>query len=62
MRNRNFVAVDRIAVTVVAAAGCRGWLEMRDDLMAEEIEVDPLFCASALWAAENGPIKMACGF
>ena len=34
---------------------------MGDDLMAEEVEVDPVVGAAALRAAQDGAVKVACG-
>ena len=34
---------------------------MGDDLVAEEVEVDPVVGAAALRAAQNGAVKVACG-
>jgi hypothetical protein len=46
---------------VVMDVGVYGGLEMGDDLMAEEIEVDPLSGAAAFWAAEDFSVKGAGG-
>jgi predicted regulator of amino acid metabolism with ACT domain len=52
------MAIDRV-VMWIAAAGIR--LQMGDDLMAEEIEVDPLRRAAAFGAAERRSVKMPGG-
>src|SRR5882757_7499999 len=54
----DIVSVDRIVVGL-AVGGRR--LQMRDDLMAEEIEVDPLRGAAALRATQGGSVKSASG-
>ena len=36
-------------------------LQVGDDLMAEEVEVDPVVGAAALRAAQNGAVKVAGG-
>ena len=48
MRDGNVVAVDGIVVGLVAVGG---GLQVGDDLVAEEIEVDPLCGAAAFGAA-----------
>jgi hypothetical protein len=48
VRNGNVVAVDGV---VMGFAVGGDWLQMRDDLVAEEIEVDPLSGAAAFCAA-----------
>src|ERR1700679_1479656 len=60
---------DFVAVYMVAAgggiagssdaAGCGGWLEVRYDLVAEEIEVDPVVGAAAFGTAEDGAVEVA---
>ena len=51
MRHRHVVAVDRIARPRRHRIG----REMSDDLMAEQIEIDPMVGAAALRAAEQPP-------
>jgi len=51
----NIVAID--GVVVEAFFFGRFWLEMDDELMAEQIEVNPLVAASAFFAAQYIPIK-----
>src|SRR3546814_6988855 len=57
MRHRHIMAVYRVAVP----AGRHVQGQMRDDLMAEEIEVDPFFRAPPLRAAEQPAIEGARG-
>ena len=59
VRNRNVVAVDRVAVARSPVAPCRVRLVVRDDLMSEEIEVDPMLRAAPLGAPENGAVEVA---
>ena len=54
----NVVAVDGV---VVGGAVGGGGLEVRDDLVAEEIEVDPLRGAAALGTAQGGSVEGASG-
>ena len=56
MRNGNVVTVDRV---VMHAPGLRAWVEMRDQLMTEEVEVDPLVRATILGAAEELAVERA---
>src|SRR5439155_26172535 len=57
MRDWDVVAVDRIAVRArLRARGIMG-----DDLVAVEIEIDPLLGAAALRAAEQGAVEGARG-
>jgi hypothetical protein len=58
VRDGDVVAVDGIVMRLVAVGGR---LEVRDDLVAEEIEVDPLCGAAAFGAAEGGSIECAGG-
>jgi hypothetical protein len=57
VRDGNVVAVDRV--------GMRGFgdarLEVRDNLVAEKVEVDPLLGAATFRAAENCAVEMASG-
>src|SRR3546814_18756187 len=57
MRHGHVVAVDRVGVGAWACAG----IEMRDDLMAVEIEIDPFGRAAALAAAKHAAVKGARG-
>jgi len=57
MRHRDVVAVDRVVVTGSGHAR----LHMRDDLVAEEIVVDPAVRRAALREAENHAIKVSRG-
>src|SRR3546814_8096873 len=57
MRHGHVVAVDRVGVGAWACAG----IEMRDDLMAVEIEIDPFGRAAALAAAKHTAVKGARG-
>ena len=52
------VAVDGI---VMLNRCVRRRLVMRDDLVAEEVEVDPLLRAAALGTAEDGAVEVARG-
>ena len=61
MRDGNLVAVDWIAVVGGDATGRGGGLEVRDDLVAVEIEVDPVVGAAAFRAAEDGCVEVARG-
>ena len=51
----NIVAIDGVVVEAFFFGGF--WFEMDNELMAEQIEVDPLVAASAFFAAENIAIK-----
>jgi hypothetical protein len=57
----DFVAIDGVAVGGVAVARRGGRLEVRDDLVAVEVEVDPVVGAPAFRAAEDGCVEVACG-
>ncbi len=57
----DIVVVDGVAVGGVAVAGCGGGLEVRDDLVAVEIEVDPVVGAAAFGAGEDGAVEVARG-
>lgn len=52
------MAVDRVAVQGGLLDGSR--LVVRDDLVTEEVEVDPLFRASSFGQAQYRAIKVAC--
>jgi len=56
VRDGDIVAVDGVVVGFPVGGG---GLEMRDDLMAEEIEVDPLRGAASFRAAEDGSVEGA---
>jgi hypothetical protein len=58
VRDGNVVSVNGV---VVGLRGCGG-LEVGYDLVAEEIEVNPLGGTAALRAAEGVGIEAACGF
>jgi hypothetical protein len=51
-------AVDGVAVEAVCG---RSGLVMGDDLVAEEVEIDPVVGAAALRAAQDGAVKVAGG-
>src|SRR6266851_2362349 len=57
VRNGNVMAVDGVVVCLAA----RGGLQVRDDLVAEEIEVDPLCRAAAFGATERGAVEGTSG-
>ena len=59
VRDGDVVSIDGIVVGVAAAVG---GLEVRDDLVAEEIEVDPLGGAAALGTVQYGAVEGAGGF
>src|SRR6202034_2705072 len=59
--DRDVVAVDEIAVGGVARAGCGRGPEVRDDLVAVEVEVDPVVGAAAFGAGEDGAVEVARG-
>ena len=52
VRNGNVMAIDRIMMRTIP-----GWSEMRNDLMAEQIEVDPFIAAAPLGAAQDLSIE-----
>ena len=54
------MAVDRVAVRGVFL--CSSGFVMSNDLVAEEIEVDPVFGASPFGKTENSPVKVTCFF
>ena len=56
--NGNVVPVDRIVMRVVAV---RSRLQMRDDLVSEEVEVDPLCGTTSFRTAECPTVKCARG-
>src|SRR5690606_22309133 len=56
MRHRYIVAVDRI---VMPAALARAGIQVGDELVAEEVEVDPLVSAAALRATEQPAVELA---
>jgi hypothetical protein len=58
VRDRDVVAIDGI---VVIAAVARAWLQVRDDLVAEEIEVDPLWGTATLRAAQCRSVEETRG-
>lgn len=58
VRDRNIVSIDSIMVSLTVR-GAR--FQMRDDLVAEEIEVDPLRRTAPLRATEGRSIKRASG-
>ena len=57
MGHRHLVAVDLVANTGADSIG----RQMRDNLMAMEIEVDPMVSAAALRAVEQAPVEVARG-
>ena len=57
MRHGNVVAIHLVVVHVRLAAG----IEMRHDLVPEEIEIHPLIAAAALGAAEQAAVELARG-
>lgn len=57
MRHRNIVAVDRIAVLFSGTPRRK----MRDDLMTEQIEVNPAIGTTALFTSEHLSIKRSRG-
>ena len=57
MRHGNILPIHFVVMHVRLAAR----IEMRHQLVAEEIEVDPLFAAAALGAAEQAAIEVARG-
>lgn len=59
VRDRDIVAVDCVAVRVGEVGGAG--FEVGDDLVAEEVEVDPMPGAAALGAAEDGAVEVAGG-
>jgi hypothetical protein len=59
VRDGDVVAIDGIAVRVFG--DCGSGLEVGDDLVAEEVEVDPVIGAAAFGTAENLAIKEAGG-
>ena len=58
VRHGNVVAINGIAV--IRVIYCGPGFVMSDDLMAEEVKVDPVFRAAALRQTENRAVKMAC--
>jgi len=52
------VSVDGVVVGGVGRGGI-AWLEVGDDLVAEEVEVDPLVGAAAFGTAEDGAVEVA---
>lgn len=59
MGNGDVVAVDGVGVGL--GSGGVGGLVVRDDLVAEEVEVDPGVGAAAFGAAEDGAVEVAGG-
>jgi hypothetical protein len=55
----DIVAVDRVAVGVVFGGGFG--LVVGDDLVAEEVKVDPVVGAATLRAAQDASIEVAGG-
>ena len=55
MRHRHLFAVDGIGHPWLHAL----WGEMRDDLVAEQVEIDPMIGATSLRTTEELTIKMA---
>lgn len=57
MRNGNAVTVDGVDVCGDASCRTNGWIQVADDLVTEEIEVDPGLVAAAFTATEQVAIK-----
>ena len=57
MRHRHVVAVDRI----LDRDRLRGGIEMRDDLMPEQVEIDPRVAAAPFRAAERAAVESTRG-
>jgi len=55
------MAVDRIGVASVTGAWRSRWLEMRDELVAVQVEVNPMVGAATFRAAEDGCVEVAGG-
>ena len=54
MRYRHIMAINRVGVFIAWPSALD---QMRDDLVAVEIEIDPLLAAASLGAAEQTAIK-----
>lgn len=59
MGNGNIMAIDGIMVPVALT---RAWLQMSDDLVTEEIEIDPLRGTPAFRTAQCRSIELTSGF
>ena len=57
VRHGDAVAVDMVVVQLFFRAIY--WGQMDDELVAEEVEIDPLCAAAPLGTAKHGAIKMA---
>ena len=58
MTDRHILSVDSARVAMPGFTGRK----MGDDLVSVEIEVDPVRCAAAFWAAEQRSVERARGF
>jgi hypothetical protein len=58
VRYRYIVAINSVAVELSPVAGRSAWFVVRDDLMTKEIEIDPVFRATALWTPENRAVEV----
>jgi hypothetical protein len=55
MAHRNVVAIDRVGGLVAGVAG----RQVRDDLVAVEVEIDPFVRGTPLGAAEQRAVEVA---
>ena len=57
MRNGDIVAIDRIAMSVLASLCRSAWGKMCHYLMTAQIEVDPVRIGASFRASENAAVK-----